>query len=267
APTLRKVLRRATLLVPAPDSVGSINDLWRRQASTAAGAEPAMGNLGGGSDFAGFYNHLGIPALDWGFGGGQGIYHSQYDDLLWMAKFGDPGYRRHQANARMAAVVMEELADATLLPYDEGALADELTTLATKLRDSATAIGMTGAPFDRVLTAAAGLSRAATRFDSVSAMAGAAGRLTGTRVARVNAQLREAERQLARPSGLRGRPWLRNLLYAADRDNGYADVPLPGISEAMRDHDAAGLGTEVADLATRIEAVTARVDSATALVH
>ena len=267
APTLRKVLRRASELVPAPDSGGTIYDLWRRQSKTAAGKEPAMGNLGGGSDFAGFYNHLGIPALDWGFGGGQGIYHSQYDDLLWMSKFGDPGYRIHQANARMSAVVMGELADATLLPYDEWSLADELTTLATRLRDSANAIGMTGAPFDRVLTAAAGLTRAATTFDSVSAMAAAAGRLTDARVARVNAELREAERRLARPTGLKGRPWYRNLLYAADRDNGYADVPLPGISEAMRDHDGAALSAEVADLATRIDEVAARIDSATALVR
>lgn len=267
APTLRNVLRRATQLVPAPDSGGVIYDLWRRQSKTEAGKEPAMGNLGGGSDFAGFYNHLGIPALDWGFGGGQGIYHSQYDDLLWMSRFGDPGYRIHQANARMGAVVMEELADATVLPYDEGALADELTKLGTRLRDSAAAIGMAGAPFDRVLASATGLSRAATRFDSASAMAGAAGRLSNARLSRVNAQLREAERRLARPTGLTGRPWYRNLLYAADRDNGYADVPLPGISEALRDKDAAALAREVDDLATRIGEVTARVDSATALLR
>ena len=266
APTLRGVVRRATQLVPAPDSIGSIYDLWRRQTSTPAGKEPAMGNLGGGSDFAGFYNHLGIPAMDWGFGGGQGIYHSQYDDILWTSTYGDPGFRVHQANARVSAVAMEELADATLLPYDEGALAAELTTLATKLRDSATVIGMTGAPFDRILTAAAALGRSAMVFDSVSAVA-VAGHLTTAHAARVNAQLREAERQLARPTGLTGRPWYRNLLYAADRDNGYADVPLPGISEALRDRDAAALATEVNDLATRIDAVRGRVDSATALLH
>lgn len=223
-----------------------------------------MGNLGGGSDFAGFYNHLGIPALDWGFGGGQGIYHSQYDDLLWMAKFGDPGYRIHQANARMGAVVMGELADATVLPYDEGALADELTMLGTKLRDSASTIGMTGAPFDRLLAAAGDLKTAAGALDAART---AATNVSSAKARVVNAQLREAERRLARPTGLVGRPWYRNLLYAADRDNGYADVPLPGISEALRDHDNARLANEVNDLASRIGEVTARVDSATALLH
>ena len=265
APTLRGVVRRATQLVPAPDSVGSVYDLWRRQTNTTQGHEPGMGNLGGGSDFAGFYNHLGIPAMEWGFGGGQGIYHSQYDDLLWTSTFGDPGYRVHQANARVSAVAMEELADATILPYDEGALAEELNTLASKLRDSAATLGMTGAHFDRILAATDALDHAAMRFDSVLATKGS--RVTNALAARVNAQLREAERRLARPTGLTGRPWYRNLLYAADRDNGYADVPLPGISEALRDRDAAALVREVDDLAMRIGEVTARVDSATALLR
>ena len=49
-----------------------------------------MGDPGGGSDFAGFYNHLGIPIAEWGFGGQGGVYHSQYDSYAWMTKFGDP---------------------------------------------------------------------------------------------------------------------------------------------------------------------------------
>src|SRR4029077_15510766 len=112
--------------------------------------------------------------------------------------------------------------------------------------------------------AADALDRAATRFDSASAVQG--GELTTALGARVNTQLREAERRLARPTGLTGRPWYRNLLYAADRDNGYADVPLPGISEALRDRNGAALASEVNDLAMRIDEVRARVDAAAALL-
>ena len=64
-----------------------------------------------------------------------------------------------------------------------------------------------------------------------------------------------------------GRPWYRNLLYAADRDNGYADVPLPGIAEALRDHDAARLSREVQDLATRVGDARAKVSAAAALLR
>src|SRR5574338_634293 len=115
--TLCGVVRRAAAQVPFPGDTLSVYDIRRRQANTPAGEEPRMGNLGGGSDFAGFYNHLGIPAAEWGFGGPQGIYHSQYDDLMWMGRFGDPGYLEHQAVARMGALMLVELAQADVVPY------------------------------------------------------------------------------------------------------------------------------------------------------
>ena len=77
-----------------------------------------MGDPGGGSDFAGFYNHLGIPHADWGFGGAGGVYHSAYDSRYWMEKFGDPGYRYHAAAARIGAAMALRLANADILPYD-----------------------------------------------------------------------------------------------------------------------------------------------------
>jgi len=77
-----------------------------------------MGDPGGGSDFAGFYNHLGIPHSDWGFGGAGGVYHSAYDSRYWMETFGDPGYRYHAAAARVGAAMMLRLANADVLPYD-----------------------------------------------------------------------------------------------------------------------------------------------------
>lgn len=264
APTLRGVVRRAAARVPFPGDTLTVYTLWRRQANTPDGEEPRMGNLGGGSDFAGFYNHLGIPAAEWGFGGPQGIYHSQYDNLEWMDRFGDPGYLAHQAVARIGALAMMELAQSDLLPYDHAALADELTRLATAARDSAAKLGMTGVPFDRLLTAAAELKVAGTEF---ARLAGRGRRWNSDRLARINEESREAERRLARPQGLVGRPWYRNLLYAADRDNGYADVPLPGIAEALRDRDVGRLVHEVEDLVQRVTDAGSKVESAVGLMR
>src|SRR5436190_13953236 len=77
-----------------------------------------MGDPGGGSDFAGFYNHLGIPIADWGFGGPQGVYHSAYDSYRWMSKFGDPNFEVHTAAARLGAAMLLRIANAEILPYD-----------------------------------------------------------------------------------------------------------------------------------------------------
>ena len=50
----------------------------------------------------------------------------------------------------------------------------------------------------------------------------------------------------------------------ADRDNGYANMALPGIAEAIRDGDAKRAQAEVEDLATRVRTAAERVDAAKA---
>jgi N-acetylated-alpha-linked acidic dipeptidase len=71
-----------------------------------------------------------------------------------------------------------------------------------------------------------------------------------------NAALREVERALTRPLGLRTRPWYRNLIYVADENNGYANMPFPSVNEAIRDDDDGLAEGEIADLAQRFEAAT-----------
>ena len=89
---LRPTLRDVARVVADPNGQGSVYSEWRRASAVADTSEPAMGDPGGGSDFAGFYNHLGIPIAEWGFGGAGGVYHSQYDSYAWMTKFGDTGF-------------------------------------------------------------------------------------------------------------------------------------------------------------------------------
>ena len=51
--------------------------------------------LGSGSDFSAFLDHLGVPALDVGFGGegeASGVYHSRYDTFEHHSRFVDPGF-------------------------------------------------------------------------------------------------------------------------------------------------------------------------------
>jgi len=118
SPSLRATLRDAARVVPDPNGKGSVYVEWRRANAVADTAEPAMGDPGGGSDFAGFYNHLGIPIADWGFGGAGGVYHSQYDSYAWMTRFGDPGFQYHATAAKIGAVMALRVANADVLPYD-----------------------------------------------------------------------------------------------------------------------------------------------------
>jgi N-acetylated-alpha-linked acidic dipeptidase len=115
SPSLRGMLRDVLGSIPDPSGGPTVMDRWRGSPTNPL---PAMGDPGGGSDFAGFYNHLGIPILEWGFGGRGGVYHSQYDDWYWMTRFGDPGFKYHATAARISAATILRIANADVLPYD-----------------------------------------------------------------------------------------------------------------------------------------------------
>jgi len=251
SPSLRSTLRDVARLVPDPNGKGSVYSEWRRASAVADTAEPAMGDPGGGSDFAGFYNHLGIPIAEWGFGGQGGVYHSQYDSYAWMTKFGDPGFHYHAAAARVGTAMLLRIANADVLPYDyveyartmrryldpiDRAIAEHhWSASTTSLRTSIDRLQQEGAAFN-------------AERDSALAGTPAIAALKQT-----NQALMQVERALTRPTGLRTRPWFRNLIYVADENNGYANMPLPSVNEAIRAADETLTRTEIQDLASRFD--------------
>jgi N-acetylated-alpha-linked acidic dipeptidase len=264
--SLQPLLRDVVRLVPQPAETASVYSVWRKRSGVADSAEPRMGDLGGGSDFAGFYNHLGIPSLDWGFGGPAGTYHSQYDDETWIERWGDSGFVTHQAIARIDALLLARIADADVVPLDEGNLAAYLGRLVSVAGEHAAKKGW-HPDLAALQRAIGGMADAARGFASVreAAVAPASknARQADAALASANLLLRQAELALARPTGLVGRPWFRNLMFASDRDNGYADIALPGIAEAIEDDDRPRFEREIADLASRVAQATALLQRAT----
>ena len=265
SPTLRALVRDVARTIPDPSGEGSVYEVWRKRAGVRAGEEPAMGDPGGGSDFAGFYNHLGIPHADWGFGGGNGIYHSNYDSWSFMERFGDPGYRYHTAAARVGTAMMMRLANADVLPYDHVEFARTMRRYLAPVDAGFKAIGSsaTSAPLARAI-------------DRMEAAAGEFARARNSALARgisletqrvTNAALMRVERAMTRPAGLRTRPWYRNLIYVADEDNGYSTMVFPSINEALRSKDAGLAARELEDLVSRFDAATAALKEATRLVQ
>jgi N-acetylated-alpha-linked acidic dipeptidase len=259
--SLHPLLRELSHWVAQPYDSLSVYQRWRRT-QTADTAEVTLGDLGGGSDFAGFYNHLGIPAAELGFGGATGIYHSAYDSYDWMRRFGDPGYQEHVAAGTLAALFLARLANADVVPFDYRAFATHLHETAAGVAKS---IGPHGTTPDLTSIKAAldRLDQAAANWESVRDQALARSPTKG-QLAASNARLRRVERALIRPEGLVGRPWMRNLVFASDRDNGYANVAFPSITEPARSGDSAATAREVADLAGRIRAAATVLEEAAA---
>jgi N-acetylated-alpha-linked acidic dipeptidase len=266
SPSLRAVLRDVVKGIDDPSGRGTIYAAWRAASAVADTAEPAMGDPGGGSDFAGFYNHLGIPHLDWGFGGPGGAYHSAYDTFEWMSRFGDPGFHRHAAAARIGATLALRLANADVLPYD---YAEFARTIKRHLDDAQRAARDRGwaLPIDTLGRAIDGMERAAVAFSSARDTALARSSVSRRATERANAALLRVERALTRPEGLRTRPWVRGLIYAADENNGYSTMVIPSVNEAIRAGDRALSVREIADLAARFAAATRALDAAAAALR
>ncbi len=266
SPSLRAVLRDVAKQVPDPSHEGSVYDVWRKRANLAADSlEPQMGDPGGGSDFAGFYNHLGIPIADWGFGGPQGVYHSAYDSYHWMSKFGDPNFEYHVAAGRIGAATLLRIANADILPYDYVEYARTMRRFASQIdrsvadkKWSVSSVGLTDA-IGRMEAAA--VAYATSRDRALTAQ------LQPATIKQVNTTLLEVERQLTRSQGLVTRPWFRNLIYAADENNGYSTMVLPSVNEAIRVGDEAIVGQELTDLAQRFDAATRALQMATELLR
>jgi N-acetylated-alpha-linked acidic dipeptidase len=240
----------------------SLRELIRdvaRQQGVVIDSTTSFGDPGGGSDFSGFYNHLGVPIGEWGFVGPGGVYHSAYDDTYWLEHYGDPGYARHAQAARIASAAVLRLANADIEPLDYVEYARTMQKYVSPLEHQAAAKGMTVSTAG-LTTAITHMGTSAARWTAVRDSALASKKLKGVEAA--DASLRHVERSLTRPAGLKTRPWFRNLIYAADEDNGYADVAFPSIAEAIRAGDRGLVDREIADLAGRFDAAARDLDDA-----
>src|SRR6266436_4298848 len=133
-PSLKQFIRDITKAVPAPPG-GTVYDLWKKtgqqevrpqETSTSTYRPPAaqvrgdapVGDLGSGSDYTVFLQHLGVPSTDVGSTGDYGVYHSAFDNFAWFKKFGDPDFRYEQQMARVYGLEILRMAGAEVLPYN-----------------------------------------------------------------------------------------------------------------------------------------------------
>jgi N-acetylated-alpha-linked acidic dipeptidase len=242
-------------------AVPSLNRLVTQSARDVLGLtesdEAIVSNrLGSGSDYTVFLNFLGVPAADITYTGPYGVYHSVYDNHLWVQKFGDPGFLRQTAMTRVWGVMALRLANADVLPMDYRDTANRVHEFVAEAVENASAAQK---------EALRPLTGAADRFSAAAAAAGArieallAGDAPDRRSAAVlDEALMKTERAFLDSSGLPGRPWYRHLLFAPRPT--YAPEVIPGVTEMLEAHDDKQLVTQVTHLVTALERAAASLD-------
>ncbi len=267
-PSLQPFVLAVTKEVASPTG-GSVYDAWKKaqaeQTSTRkrpgshADADVEVGELGSGSDFTPFFQHLGVPSTDIGSDGPYGVYHSVFDNYNWFIKFADPTFVYEQQQARVFGLEILHMADTDVLPYDYRLYAkDVLGYVKTAEEDAAKA------KLTLDFTAA---ETAAHRFQAAGAAAYAkqqadSAKTGGADAAKLNASLREAEEALLSPEGLPKRSWFKHTVYAPGEFTGYAAVVIPGVTEAIDAPDAARAESQLAVLTAALNRSAAVLEAA-----
>jgi N-acetylated-alpha-linked acidic dipeptidase len=269
-PSLKQFIREVSQAVPSP-SGGTVYEQWRKngglrtspnetgrrdlakdEGRTSAKTLPVVevGDLGSGSDFSVFFQHLGIPAIDLGSSGPYGVYHSAFDDFQYFKKFIDPDFRYEQEMARILGVAMLRLTNTDVLPFDYEAYGRAIGIyLETSRKEAEARFGSRTPDFSAVLAEAQKLQSAGTAANRAMANASA-------NIRTLNAAVSNAERALLLPQGLPGRPWYKHPIFAPGEYTGYTPVALPAVAEAIEAGDPNATEQQLKALTLALEAAT-----------
>ncbi len=257
--------------------------------------------LGSGSDFSAYLDHLGVPALDVGFGDeghSGGVYHSRYDTFEHHTRFVDPGFVYDAMLAKTVGRIVLRVADADLPVQNASGFAntvsdyldqvkkladskrEEADTQAKLLHDRAFQLAAdptksSGLPaaLDRVPpiefapldAAVARLKHSAKAYDD--ALAKNASHLSSAQVAHLQVLMLTIDQTLAPDNvGLPGRSWYKNLIYAPGRYTGYEAKTLPGVREAIEDQRWSDANRYAKLTADALNAYSDRLDQATSVL-
>jgi N-acetylated-alpha-linked acidic dipeptidase len=263
-PSLNRFIREIAHSVSSPQG-GTVYQRWQASHSTGkerrgSDGQPLLeeahvGELGSGSDFTAFLQHVGVPSTDVGSDGPYGVYHSVFDDYAWYTANADPHFLYLQEMARIFGLEALRMADADVLPYDYVTYAREIATYVEAARRKAEDQGLYSLNFAPAESAAAHLLAAARKaHERETAPSG--------NLSSLNRALRQTETALLSEAGLPNRPWYRHTIYAPGEFSGYSAVVSPGVNEAMDAGNARLAAQQLAVLTRALERAAAALNSA-----
>jgi len=260
--------------------------------------------LGDGSDYASFLDHAGIAAMDVRFGGegGEGQYHSIYDDFYWFTHYADTNFAYGRALAQTGGTAIMRLADADVLPFEFVDQADTIKTYVKELerllrteQDQTVernlelkegvfqAISDPDNPtepppaldtppamnFSALDSSSDALMQAAQKYDAAIRKlndSGAANLATASTNA-LNEKLYKSERVFLSEKGLPERPWFKHQIYAPGAYTGYAVKTIPAVREALEQRRWSDAQEGIATVSDILNREAALVNDAAAQVE
>jgi N-acetylated-alpha-linked acidic dipeptidase len=291
--------RRANALTGG--ETGSAREKALAKTAADSSKDVPIDPLGSGSDYSSFLQHLGLAALNVGYGGegrSGGVYHSAYDTWEHHSRFVDPGFAYASALAKTTGRIVLRLSEAEVPLQRYGDFADavagyldEVKKLADTKREAQVAQAAmieknayklsddptlsSGAPTPLKVVPyfnLAPLENALVRLkESAKAYDKALADKRATLSPAVKSQLvvlaGKTEQALTIAEGLPdGRGWYKNMIYAPGRFTGYGAKTLPGVREAIEDERWADVDLYAALTGKALNAYADRLDEGVALM-
>lgn len=203
---------------------------------------------GSGTDHVGFVQLAGVPILDCGLDNKdssyEAVYHSNYDNYDWMARFGDPGFVFHAVMAQFQGSVLLALADADVLPLH---VEDYAASVATWIGSYAGNPANSFADFaflqqsvDLLLEAAANFAQKRQQWSAITGhheMPFSASDVLSVRS--INDMSSGLERVfLGRGQLETGQPWYLHVIFTPSAADFYSGSTMPLIGDALASRDA-----------------------------
>ena len=239
SPSLKTPILEATKAVMYPGENRTVYDWWLERSEQANG-EPALGNLGGGSDHIAFYTYVGIPSGAMSSGNPGGVYHSNYDNFAWFERFGDTEFVFGPMVASTDGILALRFANADVLPYDVVRYAVDVRTHVETLYEVAEARRL-DVDLSTLVATTVDLEDAANDLDEARGRWTASGNVSKPAAARVNRAFIALEKAWLNDRGLQDRPWSRSLYVSPDPWSGYASWMLPGLRYEIETDDRADI--------------------------
>ncbi|EFQ32443.1 PA domain-containing protein [Colletotrichum graminicola] len=111
SPVFRQTVYRVIDRVFDANLNATLRGLWDQHGSD-------LEDLGMGGDYVPFQNIVGTSALDVGFRGARFPAQSSYDNYEWVNRIGDPDFAYHVMMGQVVGLLILELADRPILPFD-----------------------------------------------------------------------------------------------------------------------------------------------------
>jgi len=241
-------------------------ECWQR--AFPQGTTPYLdgGDLGTGSDYGGFVQHLGVPAINLNWlsdseNSYEAVYHSNYDNFYWMSTFGDPSFQYHQVTAQLWGVLAMRFASDVVLPFKFTEYAQNLLQHSADLQNWTVHQQLpTQLNFTNFDTALSSFLQAATSFDAsvenylMAENEGSDALILRTRA--LNDALQTLERGFLYYQGLKGREWYRHLIWATSDLDGYGSGAFSCVSDAITRKDVTLAQHNLAVVTVMIEQAT-----------